>query len=133
MTEPDHTPQAGIADAFAQLSQETATLVRQEINAAKTEMLDRLTKLAPGAGMLAAGGAAALFAAASAYRLSLRMLEARMSPTKAALLATTLYGAAAAALIPAALRQIKEAPVPFPADTVETTRQAVSEARQGVS
>lgn len=130
MTEPEHTPQAGIADAFAQLSQETATLVRQEINAAKSEMLERLTKLAPGAGMLAAGGAAALLAAASAYRLSLRMLEARMSPTKAALLATAVYGAAAGALLPAAMRQIREAPMPFPAETVETTRQAVSEVRQ---
>lgn len=130
MTEPEHTPQAGIADAFAQISQETATLVREEINAAKTEMLDRLIKLAPGAGMLAAGGAAALFATASAYRLSLRMLEARMSPAKAALLATSIYGAAAAVLIPAALRQIKEGPAPFPAETVETTRQAVDQARQ---
>jgi Putative Actinobacterial Holin-X, holin superfamily III len=129
MTEPEHTPQAGIADAFAQLSQETATLVRQEIQAAKTEMVDRLTKLAPGAGMLAAGGAAGLFAVASAYRLSLRLLEARMSPTKAALLATTLYGAAATALITTALRQIKEAPAPFPAETVEATRQAVADVR----
>lgn len=129
MTEPEHTPQAGIADAFAQLSQETATLVRQEIQAAKTEMVDRLTKLAPGAGMLAAGGAAGLFAVASAYRLSLCLLEARMSPTKAALLATTLYGAAAAALITAALRQIKVAPAPFPAETVEATRQAVADVR----
>jgi hypothetical protein len=133
MTEPEHTPQAGIADAFAQLSQETATLVRQEIDAAKTEMLDRLIALAPGAGMLAAGGGAALLAAASAYRLSLRMLEARMSPTKAALLATVMYGAAAAALIPAASRQIRQAPVPFPAETVESTRQAVSEARPATS
>lgn len=131
MTEPEHTPQAGIADAFAQLSQETATLVRQEIQSAKSEMIDRLTKLAPGAGMLAAGSAAGLFAAASAYRLSLRLLESRMSPSKAAFLATTLYGAAAAALITTAMRNIKEAPAPFPAETVEATRQAVADVRQG--
>jgi hypothetical protein len=81
--------------------------------------------------MLAAGGAAALLAAASAYRLSLRILEARMSPAKAALLATTLYGAAAAGLITAALQRIKEAPAPFPTETVEATRQAVADVRQG--
>jgi len=39
----------------------------------------------------------ALFATVSAYRLSLRLLEKRVSPAVAALAATSGYGAAAAA------------------------------------
>ena len=132
MSEPQHAPAAGVdgfAAAFARLSEETAALVRQEIESVRAELLGRARRLAPSAGLLAAGGLAGAFATASAYRLSVRLLEARLSPASAALVATMGYGAVAAGTLAAAIRQLREAPAPFPADTVRDTLQAAERVR----
>ena len=97
MNETPQAPQEGIAEALHDLSDHTAALARREVSSAVREMWDKARQQGPPAGLLAASGVLALFAAASAYRLSLRLLEKRLSPAAAALAATTGYGAAAAA------------------------------------
>ena len=48
-----------IGELFAELSQETATLVRQEVNLAKAEMSQKASVVGKNVGFLAAGGAVA--------------------------------------------------------------------------
>ncbi len=48
-----------IGELFAELSQETATLVRQEVRLAKTEMSQKASRVGKDVGFLAAGGAVA--------------------------------------------------------------------------
>ena len=48
-----------LGDLFADLSRETTTLVRQEINLAKTEMTQKATRVGKDVGFLAVGGAIA--------------------------------------------------------------------------
>lgn len=48
-----------IGDLFAELARETSTLVRQEVQLAKTEMTQKVTSAGKDAGMIGAGGALA--------------------------------------------------------------------------
>ena len=48
-----------LGELFAELAQETSTLVRQEVNLAKTEMSQKVSRAGRHAGVLAAGGALA--------------------------------------------------------------------------
>src|SRR5215210_3055134 len=48
-----------LGDLFAELAQETSTLVRQEVNLAKTEMSQKASRAGKHVGFLAAGGAVA--------------------------------------------------------------------------
>ena len=48
-----------LGELFAELAQETSTLVRQEVNLAKTEMSEKASRAGRQVGVLAAGGAVA--------------------------------------------------------------------------
>ena len=48
-----------LGELFAELAQETSTLVRQEVNLAKVEMSDKASRAGKHVGVLAAGGAVA--------------------------------------------------------------------------
>lgn len=48
-----------LGELFAELSRETSTLVRQEVNLAKTEMTQKAREVGKDAGFMAAGGAVA--------------------------------------------------------------------------
>ncbi len=115
-----HDPQAGIADAFVHLSEETRTLVRQEMERARTEVWERAKSLLPAAGLLAVGGGLGLAAAASSYRLVLRVLERVSTPGIAALLATAGFGAGAVVALRAGREQLRGVPVPLPVSSAAT-------------
>ncbi len=115
-----HDPQAGIADAFVHLSEETQTLVRQEMERARTEVWERAKSLLPVAGLLAVGGGLGLAAAASGYRLVLRVLERVSTPGIASLLATAGFGAGAVVALRAGREQLRSVPVPLPVSSATT-------------
>jgi hypothetical protein len=48
-----------LGELFSELSQETTTLIRQEVNLAKTEMSQKASRVGKHIGVLAAGGAVA--------------------------------------------------------------------------
>ncbi len=51
--------QRSLGDLFSELTRETSTLVRKELELAKTEMTDKATKAGKNIGFLAIGGAVA--------------------------------------------------------------------------
>ena len=127
-TEPSRTPDEGIADALHDLSDHTAALARREVNSALRETWDKARQGGPAAALLAASGVLALFATVSAYRLSLRLLEKRLSPAAAAFAATGGYGAAAAVTGMLGYTRLRKAPLPLPTETARKTAGAVVEA-----
>jgi uncharacterized protein (DUF1684 family) len=127
-TESSRAPQEGIAEALHDLSDHTAALARREINSALRETWSKARQGGPAAALLAASGVLALFATASAYRLSLRLLERRLSPATAALVATSGYGAAAAVAGVLGYTRLRKVPLPLPAETARETAGAVAEA-----
>jgi hypothetical protein len=127
-TETSRAPQEGIAEALHDLSDHTAALARREVNSALREMWDKARQGGPAAALLAASGVLALFATVSDYRLSLRLLEKRLSPAGAAFVATGGYGAAAAAAGVLGYTRPRKAPLPLPAETAREMAGAVAEA-----
>jgi uncharacterized protein (DUF1684 family) len=127
-TENSRTPQEGIAEALHDLSDHTAALARREVDSALRETWNKARQSGPPAALLAASGVLALFATVSAYRLSLRLLEKRLSPAAAALAATSGYGAAAVAAGVLGYTRLRQAPLPLPAETARETAVAVAEA-----
>lgn len=133
MTETPPTPQAGIADALGDLSEQTRILVRHEIDAAQREMWEKAKQGAPAFALVAGAGVLGLFTAASCYRLTLRLLEKALPPAAAAFAATAGYGAGAACMAVLAARRIRELPPPFPAETAKRTGRAVAEAAENAT
>jgi hypothetical protein len=125
--ESGQTPESGIAETLHDLSDQTRVLVRREVNSAMREMWQKAKPSGPAIGLLAASSALAVFAAASSYRLSLRLLEKRLSPAAAATAATLGYGAAAAGAGVLGVRLLQRAPLPLPTETAQEAKQAVTE------
>lgn len=121
------TPEAGVAGSLHDLSEQTRRLVRQEIDAAQQEMWDKAKASAPALGAAALAGALGLFAAASGYRFTLRVLEAAMPRPMAALLATVGYGVGAAGAASYAVGRFRELPPLLPSETARQAGAAVAE------
>jgi hypothetical protein len=126
MTESNESPQAGVAGALHDLSEQTRILVRHEVEAAQREMLGKAKASVPALALAALAGALGLAAAASSYRYSLRLLETRLPPAAAALTATLGYGAGAAAAAVLAARRLRELPPLFPSETARQAGSAIT-------
>jgi hypothetical protein len=127
MTETPQSPQAGIADAVRDLSDNSRLLVRREIDAAEREMWRKAKDGAPAFGLLAASSALGLLAAASSYRLTLRLLEKVLPPVSAALTAAAGYGAGAVCTAVLAARRLRDLPPFFPTETARQAGEAITD------
>ena len=132
-TPPPDSPQAGIADAFSQLSEQTAALVRREIETARAEMLAKARQGIAAGALLGAAGVTGALATASLHTWVQRMLDKRLPPGWAALVAATLYGGAAGGLAVTGLERLREAPSPYPRQTLRQAAEDVREVRDSVS
>lgn len=128
MTETSQAPQEGIAEALQDLSDHTTALARREVRSAVRETWEKARQGGPAVALLGAAGLLTLFATVSAYRLSLRLLEKRLSPAAAALTATVGYGAAAAVAGVQGYARLRKIPLPLPTQTAQEAAEAVTEA-----
>lgn len=88
----------GVGDAANRLTQDTAALVRQELQAVRKELLATARRAGAGAGLCAGAGVCGLLALCAAHSTLLRALEHTMPRGRAAATLTALYAAAAAGL-----------------------------------
>jgi hypothetical protein len=130
MADPQNAARDSMTDALHNLTDQTQKLARHEIANALRETWQKASASAPALGLLAGGGCCALLAVASSYRLSLRLLEKRLSPVSAALTAAAVYGAAAAAATTLGIQRLRRLPLPVPARTVQQAEQAVAAATE---
>lgn len=119
-----------LGELFKRLSQDTATLVRQEIELAKVEMTEKGKHAGRGAGLLGAAGLIG-FLALFAFTLFLIFMlgEAFNNVWLAALLVTVVYGAVAAFLGIKGRDKLKEAAPATPEQTVETVKEDIEWAK----
>jgi uncharacterized membrane protein YqjE len=119
-----------IGELFKQLSQDTATLVRQEIQLAKVEMTEKGKHAGRGAGLVGAGGVIGFLALFSFTLFLIFMLaEAFNNVWLAALLVALVYGAVAAFLAMKGRDKLKEAAPATPEQTVETVKEDIEWAK----
>jgi hypothetical protein len=128
MTEAPDEAQAGVSGALHDLSENSRTLVRTEVEAAQREMWTKAKESAPTFALLSAAGFFGLLSAAASYRLSMRLLEKLLPPVPAALVAAVGYGAGAGCTAALGLRWLREMPPLFPTETARRTADAAARA-----
>jgi hypothetical protein len=107
------------------LSQQASTLVRQEIQLAKTEMAEKGRHAGIGVAMLAAAGVAGLLALGALTAFLILALDNAMPSWLAALCVTLLWAVIGLALGLYGRRKLEEAGTPVPEKTLETMKENV--------
>jgi hypothetical protein len=118
-----------LPDLLRQLSQETTTLVKQELELAKAEMSEKGKTAGKGAGFIGGGALFGLGAFGALTACFIALLGLAMQTWIAALIVAVVYGAIAAALALSGRNKIQEATPPTPEQTVETVKEDVEWAK----
>jgi uncharacterized membrane protein YqjE len=113
------------SELLKQLSDQTTTLVRQEIELAKLELQEKGKKAGIGAGMFGGAGVFGLYAVGALTATIILALATFLPGWVAALIVTVIYGAIAGVLALRGKSQVKEATPPMPEQAVETTKEDV--------
>ena len=122
-----------LGDLFSDLSRETTTLVRQEVQLAKAELTQSATDAARGIGMLAAGGAVA-YAGLLFLLLAIvfGLIEAGWDAWLSALVVGLVVVAIGAVLVLRARESLKPANL-APQKTVETLKEDAAWAKEQIT
>jgi hypothetical protein len=129
---PDPSPPSGETRSLGQIvgdiTSDMSTLVRQEIDLAKTEMKQEVGKLGKGAGMLGAAGLAGYFTLFFLSFALTYLLDNWLPVELAALIVALLWGIAAAVLALRGRKEIKKANPQLPV-TQQTLKEDVQWAK----
>ena len=112
-----------------QLSEQTSTLVRQEIELAKVELSEKSKAVGVGAGILGGAGLVGLLALGAFTACLILLLAKAMDAWLAALIVTGVYGAVAAILALTGRDRVREGTPPAPEQTVESIKEDVQWAK----
>jgi uncharacterized membrane protein YqjE len=118
-----------IGELLKELANETATLVRQELDLAKAEMREKAGKAGPGFGMWGAAGVTGLLALGSLTAFLILALDGAMPNWLAALIVGLVYSAIAGVLYVRGKHRVEEAGSPVPEKTIETVKEDVQWAK----
>jgi uncharacterized membrane protein YqjE len=111
-----------IGDLLKRLSQDTSTLVKQEMALARAELTEQGKRAGKGAGMLGGAGVAGLLTLGALTATVIGVLDTAMAFWLAALIVTVVWAAIAGVLALQGRNEIKEATPPAP-QTVETVKE----------
>jgi uncharacterized membrane protein YqjE len=112
-----------IGELLKRLSNETTTLVKQELDLAKAEMAQKGKQAGVGAGLLGGAGVVGLLAAGALTAAIIAALDLAMATWLAALIVAVVYGAIAAVLALRGRDRVQEATPPAPEQTIETLKE----------
>jgi Putative Actinobacterial Holin-X, holin superfamily III len=113
-----------IGELLKQLSEETSTLVKQELALARAELEAQGKRAGMGAGMLGGAGVAGLLTLGALTATLIALLDTAMATWVAALIVTAVWAAVAGVLALQGRNKIKDATPPAP-QTVETVKEDV--------
>lgn len=114
-----------LADLVRQLSDQTATLVRQELDLAKAELVVKGKQAGLGAGMFGGAGVFGLYAVGALTACVMLALSTAMAGWLAALIVTVVYGAIAGVLALVGRSKVQKGVPPVPERTVESVKEDV--------
>jgi uncharacterized membrane protein YqjE len=117
-----------IGDLVKELSSQTSTLVRQEIELARAELQQKGKLAGKGAGMLGGAAMAALLALGALTAGLVALLDKAMATWVAALIVMALWAVLAAALAKAGQKSLQRATPPAP-QTIETVKEDIQWAK----
>jgi uncharacterized membrane protein YqjE len=118
-----------IGELLRELSNQTTTLVKQELELAKAEMREKGKRAGVGLGLWGASGVVALLALGALTAFFILVLDEVMPDWLAALIVAAVYGAIAGVLYLQGRERVEEAGSPVPEQTVETVKEDVQWAK----
>jgi hypothetical protein len=113
-----------------QLSEQTSTLIRQEMELARAELTAKGKQAGLGIGMFGGAGIVALYAVGALTAVFILLLSKAMTGWLAALIVTVAYGAVAGILALAGRDRVQRGLPPTPQQTIETVREDVQTTKQ---
>lgn len=116
-------------ELLKQLSNETTTLVRQEIELMKAELAEKSKTAGLGAGMFGGAGLFGLGAFLSLTAFFIALLDGAMPIWLAALIVAVVYAAIAGVLALTGRQKVKEATPVAPEQTMESVKEDVQWAK----
>ena len=131
---PDGSPQNDLRDRpvgelLKELSNQTSSLVRQELELAKAEMAEKGKKAGLGAGMFGGAGLFGFLALVALTACLIAALATGMDVWLAALIVTVVYAAIAGVLALMGRKKTQEATPPAPEQAIESTKEDVQWAK----
>jgi uncharacterized membrane protein YqjE len=124
MAQPDLTDRP-VSELIQRASQQTATLVRDEIRLAKLELQDKGKRLGAGAGLLGGAGLVAFFGVGALIAAVILALATLLEPWIAALLVAVGLFALAGVLALSGKGKLEQGTPPVPEEAIESTKQDV--------
>jgi hypothetical protein len=118
-----------VGELLRQLSQETTTLVRQELELAKAEMTEKGKQAGIGAGMFGGAGVSGLLALIFLSLATVAAFDTGMPAWLAALIVGVVWAAVAAVLALQGRQKVQQATPPAPEQAIESTKEDVQWAK----
>src|SRR5215210_7397551 len=118
-----------IGELLKQLSQETTTLVKKELDLAKAEVAEKGQKAGKGVGMLGAAGVLGFLALGALTAFFIMLLDGAVPNWAAALIVAAVYGLIAGVLALQGKNKVQEATPPVPEQTVDSVKEDVQWAK----
>jgi uncharacterized membrane protein YqjE len=118
-----------MGDLLKQLSDQTTTLVRQEIDLAKAELGEKGKKAGAGAGMFGGAGLFGFFACAALTTATIAALDTAMPLWAAALIVAAFDAAVAGILAKSGKNKVDQATPVMPEQALESTKEDVQWAK----
>jgi len=122
-----------IAELLKQLTEQTRTLVRDEIRLATLELKDKGKKAGVGAGLFGASGMVTLYGVGTLIAALVLVLATAMHAWLAALIVAVVLFAVAAVLALTGKREIEHAGPPVPEGAMASTKQDVASVKEHVA
>jgi hypothetical protein len=114
-----------LPELLKQLSEQTATLVRKEVELAKAEMTVKGKQLGVGAGAFGGAGMFGVFAFAALTACFILALDLAVAGWLAALIVAVVYAAIAGVAALLGKRKVQQASPPVPERAIDSTKEDV--------
>jgi Putative Actinobacterial Holin-X, holin superfamily III len=119
-----------VGELLKQLSQETTTLVKQELDLAKAEVSEKGKQAGIGAGMFGGAGVGGLLALIFLSLAAVAALDTGMPTWLAALVVGVVWAAVAGVLALQGRSKVRQATPPAPEQAIESTKEDVQWAKK---
>ncbi len=122
-----NTDDRPVSELIQQLSQQTATLVRQELQMVQLEMKEKGKRAGIGAGLFGGAGGLAFYGLGVLLAAIVLGLATFLEPWIAALIVAVVLFAVAGALALTGKKQVEQATPPAPEQAIASTKRDVEE------
>jgi uncharacterized membrane protein YqjE len=116
---------ASVSELVKQLTEQTSSLVRQEVELAKVEMTEKGKRLGTGAGMFGGAGFFAWFGFGALTAAIILALATAVDGWLAAVIVAAVYFAVAGVLALMGKKKVKAGSPPVPEQAIETTKHDI--------